>query len=139
MKTLMCFIIASIILACSSTHSLKQDSHDQIASNNSNQDYGKTSKFGEFEIAPYPIKKVPPTYPSSASNAGIEGKVWLEVEVFEDGTVGAIEVIKSLMHGPGGLDEAAVNSVKKWFFKPAMSCGEPVACWITIPITFSLK
>ena len=137
MKTLMCFIIASIIFACSSTHSSKQTLHNKITStNNSNQDYGKTSKFGEFEVAPYPIKQVPPIYPASAKEKNIKGEVWLEVEVFTDGTVGAIEVIKSVMPGPAGLDEAAVNSVKKWIFQPALSCGEPVACWAVFPIIF---
>jgi TonB family protein len=141
MKTLMCFIIASIILACSSTHSSKQDLNNKITSiNKSNKDFGKTSKIGNYyEVAPYPIKQVPPIYPASAKEKNIKGEVWLEVEVFTDGTVGAIEVIKSVMPGPGGLDEAAVNSVKKWIFQPAMSCEKPVACWINFPVEFDLK
>ena len=140
MKTLMCFIIASIILACSSTYSSKQDLQNKITSTNkSNKDYGKTSKFSDPEIVAYPIKQVPPIYPASARNAGIEGEVILEVEVFADGTVGAVNVIKSLMPGTDGLDEAAVNSVKKWIFQPALSAEKPVACWITYPVGFSLK
>lgn len=140
MKTLMCFIIASIILACSSTHSSKQDLQNKIISTNkSNKDYGKTSKFGDPEIVAYPIKRAPLIYSTSARNAGIEGEVILEVEVFADGSVGAINVVKSLMAGPGGLDEAAVNSVKKWIFKPALSCRKPVACWIIFPILFELE
>ncbi|MBL7149831.1 MAG: energy transducer TonB [Candidatus Cloacimonetes bacterium] len=140
MKTLMCFIIVSIILACSSNHSSKQDLHNKITpTDKSNQDFGKTSRFGEFEVAPYPIKQVPPIYPPFALKAGIEGQVMLEVEVFADGTVGAVNVIRSVMSGPGGLDEAAVNSVKKWIFQPAMSAGKPVACWITYPVEFDLN
>ncbi|MCK4694160.1 MAG: energy transducer TonB, partial [Candidatus Cloacimonetes bacterium] len=99
---------------------------------------GKTSKFQIYEDEPVPIKQVKPEYPQFARNAGIEGEVWLEVEVFTDGSVGAIEVRKSLMSGPGGLDEAAIKAVKQWEFSPAKSGGKPVACWVTFPVRFSL-
>jgi protein TonB len=99
---------------------------------------GKTSKFVVYEDAPIPMKQPKPEYPQFARNAGIEGEVWLEVEVFTDGSVGAIEVKKSLMSGPGGLDEAAIKAVKQWEFSPAKSGGKPVACWVTFPVRFSL-
>ena len=100
---------------------------------------GKTSKFVIYEEAPIPIKRAPLEYPTFARNAGIEGQVILEVEVFADGTVGAIEVVKSLMAGPGGLDEAAIKSVKQWIFQPAKSSGRTVAVWVTFPVTFTLE
>lgn len=100
---------------------------------------GQTSKFVIYEVDPFTIKKAPLEYPIFAKNAGIEGDVILQVEVFKDGSVGAIEILKSLMSGPGGLDEAAVNSVKQWEFSPAKSGGKPVACWVTFPVSFSLN
>jgi protein TonB len=100
---------------------------------------GKTSKFTIYEKAPIAIKRAPLDYPTFARNAGIEGQVVLEVEVFADGTVGAIEVVKSLMAGPGGLDEAAIKSVKQWVFQPAKSSGRAVAVWVTFPVTFTLE
>ena len=100
---------------------------------------GKTSKFVIYEDAPVPIKQVKPIYPAFAKIAGIEGQVYLEVEVLIDGSVGAIEVRKSLMAGPGGLDEAAVTAVKQWKYSPAKSNGKPVAVWITFPVDFSLN
>ena len=100
---------------------------------------GKTSKFVIYEEAPIPIRRAPLEYPTFARNAGIEGQVMLEVEVFADGTVGAIEIVKSLQAGPGGLDEAAIKSVKQWEFQPAKSGGRAVACWVTFPIDFYLK
>ena len=102
------------------------------------QTFGTTSRFQIYEDPPVPIRKVEPTYPDFAKKAGIEGKVWLEVEVFADGTVGAINVIESLMSGPGGLDEAAIDAVRKWEFSPAKSGGKPVAVWVTFPVTFNL-
>ncbi|MBT3754832.1 MAG: energy transducer TonB [Candidatus Cloacimonetes bacterium] len=100
---------------------------------------GQTSKFAIYEDEPFPIRKAPLEYPVFAKNAGIEGEVILQVEVFTDGTVGAIEILKSLMSGPGGLDEVAVKSVKNWEFSPAKSGGKPVACWVTFPVGFYLN
>jgi len=100
---------------------------------------GSTDKFAIYEDDPFPIKKAPLEYPVFAKNAGIEGEVILQVEVFTDGSVGAIDILKSLMSGPGGLDEAAVKSVKKWEFSPAKSGGKPVACWVTFPVGFYLN
>ena len=99
---------------------------------------GKTSRFVVYEDAPFPIKKTPPIYPEFAKKSGIQGEVWLEVEVFADGKVGAIEVKKSLMAGPGGLDEAAIKAVRQWEFSPAKSGGKAVACWVTFPVGFFL-
>lgn len=87
----------------------------------------KTPKFVVFDENPIPIKKVQPEY---------SREVILQIEVFEDGTVGAVEVIKSLQSGPNGLDEAAIKAVKHWKFIPAKYQGKPVAVWVTIPIKF---
>ncbi len=100
---------------------------------------GQTSKFVAYEDPPVVIKRISPEYPEFAKNASIEGAVTLEVEVFADGSVGAVEVKKSLLPGPGGLDEAAVEAVKKWEFSPAKSNGKPVAVWVTFDVNFSLN
>jgi len=99
---------------------------------------GTTPKFVVHEEEPIRIKKVDPIYPQFAQNAGIEGAVTLRAEVFEDGSVGAVEVVKSLQSGPGGLDEAAITAVRQWTFIPAKNQGKPVAVWVIFPITFQL-
>jgi len=99
---------------------------------------GTTPKFVVHEEEPIPIKKVSPKYPDFARNAGIEGEVIIRAEVFEDGSVGAVEVVKSLQSGPGGLDEAAIEAVKQWTFIPAKNQGKPVAVWVTFPIKFQI-
>ncbi len=103
------------------------------------QTFGATDRFQIYEDPPVAIRRVQPEYSDFAKKAGIEGKVWLEVEVFTDGSVGAVNVVKSLMSGPGGLDEAAVTAVRKWEFSPAKSGGKPVAVWVTFDVTFNLK
>lgn len=99
---------------------------------------GTTPRFRVYEEAPVAVRRIPPEYPTWARRMGIEGTVILQVEIFEDGTVGAVEVVQSLQSGPGGLDEAAINAVKQWRFAPAKSQGKPIAVWATIPIEFRL-
>ena len=99
----------------------------------------ETSRFVVWDEAPVPITRIPPEYPQFAKNQNIQGTVVLDVEVFEDGTVGKVEVIQSLLAGPGGLDEAAIKAVKQWKFQPAKSNGAPIACWVQFPIDFTLR
>ncbi len=101
--------------------------------------FGSTEKIVIHDVKPVPIKQILPIYPEFARKLEIEGEVKLEVEVFEDGSVGAIEVLKSLMSGPDGLDEAAIKAVRQWEFEPAKSLGQPVAVWVAFTVTFSLE
>ena len=60
----------------------------------------------------------------------------LEVEVFKDGSVGAVNVL-----GKGitdNMNKAAVDAVKQWKFKPAQANGHPVAVWVRFPVKFIL-
>ena len=52
-----------------------------------------------------------------ALQAKIQGTVWLAIVVQADGTVGRIEVTRSL-DTEYGLDEAAVNAASQWRFEP---------------------
>ncbi len=101
--------------------------------------YGTTPRFISYNDPPQPIYNPRPKYTVFARRSGIEGRVVLNVEVFADGTVGAVEVVQSLMPGPGGLDEAAVRAIRQWEFEPAKSGGKPVSVWITFPIEFRLN
>ncbi|MFA5498135.1 MAG: energy transducer TonB [Candidatus Cloacimonadia bacterium] len=103
------------------------------------QTMGTTDRFTIYDEAPQAIKRVQPNYPQFAKRSGIQGQVLLEVEVFTDGTVGAVNVLKSLMAGPGGLDEEAIKAVRQWEFIPAKSQGHPVAVWVRFPIDFYLE
>ena len=133
MKNVIWIGLVLVLTACSSSNQLTEK---QV---NSNRVIGKTDKSAVFEEPPYAIKKVPLIYPQIAKSKRIEGEVWLEVELLADGAVGAVEVVKSIMPGPNGLDQAAVDCVKQWAFSPAKTDGVPVACWITFPMRFSLK
>lgn len=94
--------------------------------------------FVYFDDPPRKINEAPLVYPVFAKEAGIEGLVELEIEVLIDGSTGAIEVKKSVLPGPGGLDEAAINYARQLEFEPAKANGKPIAIWVTFPVTFSL-
>ena len=52
------------------------------------------------------------------------------------GEVGEVKVLKNL---PMGLDDAAVEAVKLWRFRPAMRNGQPVDCYYTLTVTFRVQ
>ena len=97
---------------------------------------GTTPKIVVYEEEPIPILKVRPEYPQSAKEAGIMGQVLIRAEVFEDGTVGSVEIVEGLQSGPGGIDECAIKAVKQWKFIPAKLQNKPIAVWVTFPIRF---
>lgn len=104
-----------------------------------NSQDGQTSRFVQYDESPVATRLVQPEYPDFAKKSKIQGTVVLDVEILADGSVGAIEVRKSLFPGTGGLDEAAIKSVRATKFQPARSNGKAVAVWVTYPITFSLE
>ena len=89
-------------------------------------------EFVYYEDAPAPVTAPPPTYPEFAREAQIQGKVTLHVLVGKDGRVKNVKVIR----GVTGLNDAAVEAVKKWVFKPALSNNKPVAVWVEVPVDF---
>ncbi|WP_343684620.1 TonB family protein [Asticcacaulis sp.] len=79
----------------------------------------------------------PPAYPPQAKARREEGTVQLRLQVRSDGTVGEVQVQAS--SGSMRLDRAAIDSVKRWKFRPATRSGQAVESWATVPITFGLK
>ena len=79
----------------------------------------------------------PPRYPPVARRRGYEGKVMLFVEVLIDGTVGDLKVRETSGHSM--LDRAAVRTVRKWKFEPALREGRPLSMWVEVPIRFVIE
>ncbi len=75
-------------------------------------------------------------YPSEARAARHEGKVWVNVEVLENGAVGRVEVRTT--SGYAELDQAALTAAKDWKFTGALKDGKPVSFWFAIPFNFML-
>jgi len=87
---------------------------------------------------PQPLREVKPQYTAEAMRAKVQGTVLLECVVLPDGSVGNVEVVKSL-DPTFGLDSEAIKAAKQWRFRPGTRFGEPVAVLVTIELTFTLR
>jgi TonB family protein len=79
-----------------------------------------------------------PQYTSDAMRAKVQGTVLLECVVNADGTVGEVNVVRSL-DPTFGLDQEAIKAAKLWKFKPGTRMGQPVPVLVTIELTFTLR
>lgn len=98
---------------------------------------------GEYDVgngvtAPRILRQVKPAYTSEAMRAKVQGEVLLRCVVMPDGTVGKVEVIKSL-DSVFGLDQEAIKAARQWRFVPGTRLGEPVAVRVTIALDFTLR
>ena len=95
-------------------------------------DLPNQGEFVYYEDEPVPVTTVQPVYPEFAREAQIQGKVVLHVLVGKDGRVKNVKVSK----GVTGLNESAMEAVRRWVFKPALSNNKPVAVWVEVPVDF---
>jgi len=92
--------------------------------------------FVAIETPPGVIKRVAPVYPEIAIKMGIQGRVTVEVTIDPQGKPIQTKVVKS----PSEIfNNAAVEAVMKYTFKPAMQSTGPVTSKLYIPIDFRLK
>ncbi len=93
-------------------------------------------KVGVSVNASYASTNVKPPYPRLAQKLGEEGSVVVRVLVSTEGLADKVELKKS--SGSTILDQAALDTFKKWRFNPATVDGKPVADWFDIQFKFSL-
>ena len=77
-----------------------------------------------------------PEYPEVALDRGWEGVVMLRVKVSPAGS--PLEINLKNSSGKKALDDAAVKTVKRWKFSPALRGNTPVEGWVDVPIHFKL-
>ena len=87
---------------------------------------------------PRVIREVKPQYTADAMRAKVQGTVLIQAVVMPDGTVGNVEVVRSLDQ-TFGLDQEAVKAAKQWRFVPGTRFGRPVPVLVTIELTFTLR
>ena len=75
------------------------------------------------------------SYPEEARKLGLEGQVILRLSVDSTGKVAKAAIIKGSGHG---FDEAALDAVKRFRFKPGTEGDEAIATEITYTYTFLL-
>ncbi len=86
---------------------------------------------------PVPGQTPSPRYPAQALRRGESGTVNVRVEIGPDGVPAQVSVEGS--SGSRHLDRAAVDAVRRWRFRPAMSNGQPVSGSVIVPIRFDAQ
>jgi len=74
-----------------------------------------------------------PKFPALPPDAEQRGTVMLLVGVNTKGHVEAVRVLRS---DEPAFEQSAVDTVKKWKFKPAEKNGQPVAVQVTVEMKF---
>lgn len=92
--------------------------------------------YTKVDVNPVPVRTPPPEYPEALKREGGTGVVAVTIVIDEKGAVTSAAVAKS---SNSGFNDAALEAVKKWKFKPAQKDGEKVKVRVTIPISFSLE
>jgi protein TonB len=80
------------------------------------------------------ILKVVPLYPAIARTIRLQGTVVLQATISKTGTIENLHVAS----GPGPLQQAALDAVKSWRYRPYLLNGEPVGVETTINVVFRL-
>ncbi|MDQ2701556.1 MAG: TonB family protein [Pseudomonadota bacterium] len=79
----------------------------------------------------------PPPYPEYALDHNLGGLVIMKVHVAADGSVEKAVIERS--QPKGVFDDAALATVKRWKFTPAMENGKRVAGAVRVPIAFEIR
>ena len=80
------------------------------------------------------ILKNQPTYPPMGKAVRVEGTVVLLATISKNGTIENLRVAS----GPALLQQAAMDAVKTWRYRPYLLNGEPVEVETTVNVVFTL-
>lgn len=81
------------------------------------------------------VYKNVPQYPIIAKTAGIQGTVLLQAVISKVGTIEDLRVVS----GPTMLQQAAINAVKTWRYRPYLLNQQPVEVETTVRVIFRLE
>ena len=87
--------------------------------------------------APKPLSRSAPDYPARARAKGLTGQVTVRLLVGESGAVLKALVVDS---SPAGtFEQAALEAVRRWRFRPGTYRGEAVRVWVRQTLRFDLS
>jgi protein TonB len=87
-------------------------------------------------VRPVLLSRVEPSYPQVARRAGLGGRVTVRAVIAEDGSVDTVEVLASTN---SLFNEAAVDAVRKWRYRPARMNGGPVRVYFSVVVDFLVR
>jgi TonB family protein len=82
-----------------------------------------------------PVRTPDPMYPKSARENKLTGDTTIAMTVLTDGSVSGIRLVGSAARS---MDDASLQTLKSWRFKPAMCGSEPVVSDIEVVVSFRL-
>ena len=82
------------------------------------------------------VRRVEPQYPQMAKIARVQGAVVLNAVIGKDGAIQNLHVERS---ASPLLNQAALEAVKQWKYRPYILNGEPVEVDTTITVNFTLS
>jgi protein TonB len=97
---------------------------------------GTALRVGGDVKAPVAITRIEPQYTELARKARIEGIVIIEAIIDRNGNVTDARILKPL---PLGLDQSALDAVKRWKFSPGTLGGQPVPVIYNLTVNFRLQ
>ncbi len=80
------------------------------------------------------LQKTTPIYPPIAKAARVQGTVVLQATISKTGAIEGLHVVS----GPAMLQQAAMDAVRTWRYKPYLLSGEPVEVETTVNVIFTL-
>ena len=81
------------------------------------------------------ISSVPPAYPQIARSQRVSGDVKIDALIDESGRVSGMKVVS----GPVMLQQAAMDALRQWKYKPATLNGKPVSMHLVVTLQFRLQ
>jgi protein TonB len=81
------------------------------------------------------IRKTMPVYPPIAKATGMQGTVVLQATIARNGTIANLHVVS----GSTMLQQAALDAVRNWLYRPYLLNGEPVEVETTVNVVFKLQ
>jgi protein TonB len=93
---------------------------------------GPAKKVTQSEAMGAVVTKIQPEYPAMARQLHLAGSVTINVVVAENGSVESVNAVS----GNPVLTRPAMESLKKWKFKPFTADGAPVKAETQISIDF---
>jgi protein TonB len=80
------------------------------------------------------IQKTQPVYPPIAKAARVSGTVVLQATISKQGTIEGLHVVS----GPAMLQQAAMDAVRTWRYRPYLLNNDPVEVETTVNVIFTL-
>lgn len=88
--------------------------------------------YQHVDSLPRVLSRTAPVLPDSVLATGVAGTVTVAVLIDQDGNVRDQRVVHSIP----ALDQAAIECVRQWLFRPALLDGRAVPCWLAVPVEF---